>query len=150
MASRTLIQMIEDHSDQITGRVVRHIKQNIELPNAARIPEWDLRDRAHEILRNLGRWLSTREEEELAQRYEWLGRLRFEESVPLSETVRCVQILKDKMIDFVREQGMGQSSAEIYAEEELEHRVGLFFDDLIFHVVRGYEGALRRAAHMVA
>ena len=70
--------------------------------------------------------------------------------MPLHETVRSVQILKDQMLDFVREQGVAQSSVELYAEEELEHRAGLFFDDLIYHLVRGYEGALRKAAHLVA
>jgi len=150
MIPRTLIQMIEDHSEQITSRVIRQIRQDPEMIHARTLPEWDLRDRATEVLKNLGRWLSTRQEEELAKRYEWLGRLRFEEAVPLHETVRCIQLLKDKMLDFVREQGIGQTPVELYAEEELEHRVGLFFDDLVYHVVRGYEGALRKAAHMVA
>jgi hypothetical protein len=150
MAARTLIQMIEDHSEQITARVVRRIQLDPELAHAGRLPEWDLRDRAQEVLKNLGRWLAKKQEEELAKRYEWLGRLRYEESVPLHETVRSVQILKDQMLDFIREQGVGQSSMELYEEEELEHRAGLFFDDLIYHLVRGYEGALRKAAHLVA
>ena len=71
MIRRTLIQMIEDHSDQITARVIRQIKQDPELVHAGKIPEWDLRDRATEILKNLGRWLSTKQEVELAKRYEW-------------------------------------------------------------------------------
>jgi hypothetical protein len=37
---------------------------------------------------------------------------------------------------------------ELYAEEELEHRVGRFFDFMLYHVVRGYEAAMRRAAHV--
>jgi hypothetical protein len=39
---------------------------------------------------------------------------------------------------------------EVHAEEGLEHRLDRFFDWLVYHLVRGYEEALRKAAHLVA
>jgi hypothetical protein len=39
---------------------------------------------------------------------------------------------------------------DLYAEEELERRVGRFFDELTIHMVRGYETAWHRAAHAAA
>ena len=39
---------------------------------------------------------------------------------------------------------------DLYAKEELERRVGRFFDELTIHMVRGYETAWRRAAHAAA
>ena len=89
-------------------------------------------------------------EAELDREYEILGKTRFEEGVPLHESVRALYVIKDKMIDFVKEQGVKRDSMELYAEEELEHRVGRFFDELVIHLVRGYEGAWRRAAHAAA
>ena len=50
------------------------------------------------------------------------------------------------MIDFVKEQGIRKDSVELYAEEELEHRVGRFFDDLVIHLVLGYEPTWRSTA----
>jgi len=50
----------------------------------------------------------------------------------------------------VRNQGMGHTTMEIYAEEELEHRLGKFFDCLVYRLVHGYEIALRKAAHLAA
>jgi hypothetical protein len=41
-------------------------------------------------------------------------------------------------------------SVDLYAKEELERRVGRFFDELTIHMVRGYETAWRRAAHAAA
>jgi hypothetical protein len=38
----------------------------------------------------------------------------------------------------------------LHAEEELERRVDRFFDELVIHLIRGYEGAWRRAAHAAA
>jgi hypothetical protein len=49
------------------------------------------------------------------------------------------------MFDFVGEQGLTKDSVELYAEEELERRVGRFFDVLVIHMARGYETAWRRA-----
>lgn len=63
------------------------------------------------------------------------------------ERGRALSIAKDKMIDFISQQGLAKTAMELYAEEELERRVGRFFDVLIIHMVRGYEAAWRRAAH---
>ena len=140
--------MIEDHSEQITHRVVERIRHNRELKEMARLPESELKDRALEVLRNLGHWLSASQKDEVAKRYEKLGRRRFEEDIPLYEVVRCLFILRDSMVDFVREQGVVQNALALYAEEELEYRVGAFFGNVVYHVVRGYELALREAVHL--
>lgn len=145
MLSSKLIQLIEDHWEQITTRVLREIRKDARLVHVGKLPESELRQRAQEILKNLGHWLAVSKEEELAKHYEHLGRLRFEESIPLHEAVLARFIIKDQMIDFVREQGFRQTPMELYAEEELEHRVGRFFDTMIYHVVRGYEEAMRES-----
>jgi hypothetical protein len=58
--------------------------------------------------------------------------------------------MKSTVIDFIEEQGIPLDTVGLYAEEELEHRLGKFFDQLIIHLVRGYEGAWRRAARAAA
>ena len=109
-----------------------------------------MRERGRQILAHLGKWLAEAKEEELGREYEHIGKTRYEESIPLHESVRALYIIKDKMIDFVKEQGVKRDSMELYAEEELERRVDRFFDELVIHLVRGYEGAWRRAAHAAA
>ena len=52
--------------------------------------------------------------------------------------------------DFVDEQGFDYDCLALYAEEQLERRVGRFFDLLTTHLVRGYEKAWQHAAHAVA
>jgi hypothetical protein len=146
MRVATLVQMIEDHAEQISQRVLRRIYQEPELVELKKLPTAELSDRAQDVLKNLGQYLTTNRRDELARRYERLGEQRFEQSIPLREVVRALQIIKDSMIGFVRDQGIPQSSVEIYAEEELEHHIGRFFDDLICHVICGYERALRAAS----
>jgi hypothetical protein len=144
MLSHQLISQIESHWEQITERVLGDIRSDPQLAHIAGLPEWELSAWGRNILKNLGHWLSGRDEE-LAARYESLGRVRYEEGVPLHEAVRGLHLLKDRLVDFVRGLGFAGSTVEIYAEEELEFRVSRFFDWLVWHLVRGYETALREA-----
>ena len=150
MLSGKLICLIESHEEEITARIMRSIQHHPEFAHMGSLPKEELRERGREILRNLGYWLAHGNEEELAHRYESIGRARFEESVPLSESVRGLCLIKDKMIDFVDEQGLDNDCLTLYAEEQLERRVGRFFDLLVVHLVSGYEMAWRRAAHAVS
>jgi hypothetical protein len=150
MLSGRLVQTIETHWYEITARVLRQIRDNPELSHVRQLPESELRDWAYLILRNLDHWLSSSKEDEIARRYEWLGQVRFEESVPLHEAVRALYLLKDGMFAYLHEQDVVKTSVHLYAEEELELRIGRFFDGLVYHLIRGYENALRKAAHLTA
>jgi len=145
MLSARLIHLIETHQEEISNRILHDIRRHPELFHIKRLQEPELRELGRQILSGLGKWLA--EEGELAREYERIGKTRYEESVPLHESVRALYIIKNKMIDFVKDQVVTWDSMELYAEEELERRAGRFFDELVIHLVRGYEGAWRRAAH---
>lgn len=143
MVSAKFVQLIESHADQIAERVVAELRRSNRAPHIAALPETELRDSCHRVLRNLGHWLTASSEEEIARYYEERGRIRAAEGVPLHEAVYLLQLLKSRMLDYVRNQGIAQTSIDLYAEEELEHQVGRFFDAAVYHLIRGYEGALR-------
>ena len=144
MLSEKKIHQIEDHWQPITEVATSRIRRDGKLKHLAKLPASELEDRGREILRRLGDFL-TGDDQHLARHYEDIGRKRFEEDVPLSESVRGVQILKDAIIDYTRDEGFAANTVEIYAEEELEHAVTRFFDGLVYHLVRGYEHAMRSA-----
>jgi hypothetical protein len=150
MLSARLIHLIEAHQEEISTRVLHDIRRHPDLSHIRNLQDLELRERGRQILAHLGKWLAEAKEEELAREYEHIGKTRYEESIPLHESVRALYIIKDKMIDFVKDQGVKRDSMELYAEEELERRVDRFFDELVIHLVRGYEGAWRRAAHAAA
>lgn len=143
MLASKLVQMIEDHADQITSDVITRLRGDSELPHLKKLPEAELRSWAGHILKHLGDWLAESDERQIASCYEGLGKLRFAENVPLSESVRNFQRLKGAMVSYIRNQGIHQTTMELYAQEELEHLLSRFFDSMIYHVVRGYEGARR-------
>jgi hypothetical protein len=150
MLASKLVRLIEAHWETITSTTIRELRQDRAFEHIARLPDSELLEWGEGILSNLSRWILESREGEVAERYEGLGKLRFQEAVPLHEAVRGLQVLKDVMVEFVRNQGLGHTAMEIYVEEELEHRLGKFFDYLVYHLVHGYETALRKAAHMAA
>ena len=150
MLSGKLVQLIEANSDSIIHRVIHQIREDPELAQVRKLTDAELREWGRHILLRLGHWLAAGKEEELARHYETVGRARYDEGIPLHEAVHALFLLKDKMIEFVQEQAVAKTSMQLYAEEELEHRVDHFFDILVCHLVRGYESALRKAARVAA
>ena len=150
MLSGRLVQRIEEHWEEIADRVITRIRRHPDLQVLAQRSTPELKEWCREILGNLGYWLSATQGEELKRRYEILGRVRYEESIPLHEAVLRFQLLKDSIIDFVHAQGFTLTSMQLYAEEELEQHVCRFFDAMVYHIVRGYETAMRVALRAVS
>jgi hypothetical protein len=150
MLSGRLVHLIEANSASIIQQVISQIRRDPELMHVSKLPDAELREYGQHLLDRLGDWLAAGTEHELAHYYEDTGRLRFEEGVPLCEAVRGLFLVKNKMIDFVINQADARTYMQLYAEEELEHRVDRFFDILVCHLVKGYEGALRRSARVAA
>lgn len=145
MLSGKLIRLIETHQEEITRRLLRDIRLHPDFIHLRQLPEPELRERGQVILENLGYWLAAGNQEELAAKYEAVGKVRFAESIPLNECVHALCLIKQKMLDYVDEQGFHPDALELYAEEELGYRVGRFFDLLVIHLVRGYESAWHKA-----
>jgi hypothetical protein len=143
MLSGKLVQLIETHSNAIADHVVQIIRHHPDLPALAGGPEPELREWCQDILSNIGYWLSASQTDELKRRYEVLGKLRFEQEIPLHEAVLRFFILKNAIRDFIHSQGMAITSVQLHAEEELDQRISRFFEAMVYHLVRGYEGAMR-------
>ncbi len=143
MLSTRLVKLIESNWEEIATRLIVTVRKHPDLENLASLPDLELRGWCQELLENLGYLLSVRREDEVRQRFEILGQMRFEEKIPLHEAVLRIHLLKDKIIGFIHEQGFPMSAAQLYAEEELEHRINLFLDACVYHVVRGYEASAR-------
>lgn len=105
--------------------------------------ESELREFGQDLLQNLGHWLTSGQEAAIAARYEELGKRRYTAGIPLHESVHAFCIMKQRVLDFVEEHVINKNSLELYEQEELDRRLGRFFDLLTIHLVRGYEHELR-------
>jgi hypothetical protein len=147
MLSTKLVNLIEDHWQGISSAILHTLRADPRLLHVRNLPDTELHEIGRTILRNLGHCLtaSKRDQDLIAEQYEGIGRLRFAERIPLQECVRALQLVKRKVIEFMRDHALAESSVDIYGEEELEHRLNDFFDDLIYHEVVGYEDAMKKA-----
>ena len=145
MLSGKLVHLIETHWNEIMASTIDQVRREPDMVHIRKRIEGDAQDWEQVLLQNLGHWLMAPNDAELADKYEELGRIRFEEEVPLHESVRGLCILREKMLDHVEQHLLDRNTLGLYAEEELDRRLGRFFDLLIIHMVRGYEKAMRSA-----
>jgi len=139
--SARLIKLIEDHAEDLTREVLRDLAGNARTPSYNSLPADELHRRVYDVYHNLGRWLGDKTEEHLESTFGGLGRRRHAEGVPLSEAVYALVLIKDHLRGYIRAVGLVDSTVELYLEEELHLQIGNFFDNAIYHMVKGYEAA---------
>ena len=143
MVSARLVHQIEDHWETISSRLVKRVHETQELTHLKQWPDSEVRESARRILQNLGHWLISSGIHELSDRYQHIGRQKCEEGFPCCEAVRAFQLMREETLSYIRDQGYLSTSVDLYAEEELAHQLGRFFDLLQYYIVMGYEARLR-------
>ena len=141
MLSARLIKLIEEHAEDLTREVLRDLAGNARTPSYNSLPADEMHRRVYDVYHNLGRWLGDKTEEHLESTFGGLGRRRHAEGVPLSEVVYALVLIKDHLRGYIRAVGLVDSAVELYLEEELHLQIGNFFDNAIYHMVKGYEAA---------
>jgi len=139
MLSVRLVQMIEDHADELTQGLIASLRSNSRTPHYHHLTYEELHYRTYSVYRNLGHWLSHKSEEPIEASYTDLAKRRFAEGVPLDEVVFALISTKNHLHDYVRSVGLMDSAVELHQERELQRLVGNFFDKAIYYTVRAYE-----------
>lgn len=147
MVSVKQIHFIEEHWESIAGRALGRIRR--EMPHSHAFSDAMILERVEDLFGHLGDWL-TAPDPELLARYEEVGRKRAAAHVQLHDLVRMLQIIRLCAIDYVRENDLSDSSFTLRAENELEYNIDRFFDLVIYHMVKGYEAALRETTAAAA
>ncbi len=86
-----------------------------------------------------------------------LGRRRFDQSIPLSEIVYSIIVLKQHLRRYIRDNGLVDAAfpriegdyllpMHLHSVQDLNARVGEFFDEALYHLAGGYEAESRRGA----
>ncbi len=146
MVSGKLVHLIEQHADRIIGNVIARIEHDSEMAHMHAMFGSELRGWGRDLLEHLGQWLTTNSQENMAHRYERIGRMLCDEGAPLDQCLRALFLVREKVVDYVEDQGLNKDAMELYAEEELERRLCRFFDLLAVHMARGFDRASKRAA----
>ncbi len=139
MLSMRLVQLIENHAEELTRGLLDDLKSNSRTPAYHSLPRQELRHRIYNVYRHLGRWLGEKTDEMIQATYSELGRRRCQEGIPANEVVYALILTKYHLRDYIRTSGLVDSAVDLYQEQQLQRSVGQFFDKAIYYTVRGYE-----------
>lgn len=159
MLTARLIQLIETHSDAIARDTMKEILTDERTRSFARLHHSEGESRIASLYHNLGKWIARPNDEAVRDDYETWGRRRFQQGIPLSEIVCCLILAKSHLRRYIRDHGLlefrGDTPAsgellpvQLYALQELNYKVGEFFDKALYYLVLGYEAeaAAQKAA----
>jgi hypothetical protein len=150
MLGARLLLLIQAHAGALTHDVVHDLRTNGRTSTFRRLDIADVETRVSALFQNLGKWIGEADENAVRLEYEEMGRARFREGVPVSELVYALLITKRHLRVYIREHGLvdfvGDRIAsqellplELHSIQELNYRVGEFFDRALYHLARGYE-----------
>ncbi len=136
-----LIKLIEDNAEELSKRLVKDLLSREETKGYRTLSEDLVQERVRDVYSKLGSWLSTEKHTsgEIKKVYTELGKKRLREGIPLHEVLLAFMLIKRHLWLYVQEKQFFDSAYELYQALELNNRVVLFFDRVIYFVTMGYE-----------
>ena len=160
MISSKLIELIEIHAPRLTSDVVRDLTTNPRTPGFRSVPTGELEGRVFQIFHHLGDWIGNPKAQRVQLEFEQWGSRRFDQGINLSEIICAVIILKQHLRQYIRDHGLVDAAfpsvegeyilpLHLHSLQELNVRVGEFFDEALYQLARGFEtGAVQRPAKL--
>ncbi|MCD6570344.1 MAG: hypothetical protein J7L53_06545 [Deltaproteobacteria bacterium] len=140
MISQKLINLIEQHADELTRRLMKDLLTREETKHYRNLPEDRVYERVHDVYSRLDLWLSRdKAKTNIRKHYTELGRQRYREGIPCHEVMMAFMLIKKHLWLYIVENQIIDSSYECQRALELNNRVILFFDRVIFFSAMGYE-----------
>ena len=92
--SSKLIQMIENHAEELTRGVIRDLQTNLRTPSMHGLSDLELHDQSYEVYHNLSRWLTKLSDDNIKDFHYRLARIRYDEGVSENEVVYALILKK--------------------------------------------------------
>ena len=155
MLSARIVELIQNHAPQLTSAVLTELMANDRTPSFHSLPLRDLEARIFRIHNHLGDWISAANERVAQEEFEYWGRQRHSQGVPLSEVVYAVILLKRQLSKYIRDNGLIESSfprvdsdtmlpVHMQGLQELNGMISEFFDMALYNLARGCEAEAKR------
>jgi hypothetical protein len=150
MISVKLIELIEIHAIDLSQDTARDLVTNERTPGFRAVPGRELEQRLFEIFHDLGNWIGDTGTRRVRTEFEEWGHRRFDQGIPLSQVVYAVILIKHHLRRYIADHGVVDASfprvegdyvlpMHLHSLQDLNIRVGQFFDEAIYHLAHGYE-----------
>jgi len=143
MIALRLVHLIEAHSGQLAEGLLQKLQRSSRAADLRRVPAQEIRERTHEVYRNLSDWLLTKTEDDIERVYKPLGRRRAEQGVSLSALCWAIMMIEENLWEFLEMEGMREKPLELLGSLELLRMLDQFFDQAVYYATLGYESYWR-------
>ena len=141
MLAYRLVRLIETHSEPLAEGLLAKLQACDKCRSFQKVPSYEFRQRVYEIYHNLGEWLLSKKEEDVARRYTDIGRRRFGQGVPLSELIWAILLTREFLWEYLKRDAVVEKPVEVFGELEMLQLLETFFDRAIYYAALGYERA---------
>jgi hypothetical protein len=150
MISVKLIELIEIHATELSNDTARDLMTNPRTPGFSAVPQGELEERLFQIFHHLGNWIGDPGNLRVRKEFEEWGNRRFDQGITLSQVVYAVILIKQHLRHYIADHGLVDASfprvesdyvlpMHLHSLQELNTRVGQFFDEALYHLARGFE-----------
>jgi hypothetical protein len=140
MISQSLVELIQKNAETLAQHWLKDVRENAQTPYYHTLDPDVLHERAVNIYKGLGHWLSVETpKEETAKFFRKWGYERYREGVPLPELIYSYILFRRHLWLYVLHVGFLDNAYELHRALELDNRVILFFDRSLYNMVIGYE-----------
>ncbi|MGQ9671522.1 MAG: hypothetical protein ACUVV5_00135 [Candidatus Aminicenantales bacterium] len=135
-----LVDLIERNATELTNSWLIDVRRELSLSTYRNFDNIELYNRAYRVYSQLGRWISQETtKEDIARDYMALGAERRKEGFALSEVIQALILIRRNLWKKILEEGVLDTTLDLYQAIELNNRVTLFFDRAIYFTAVGYE-----------
>jgi hypothetical protein len=150
MISVKLIELIESQAAHLASDTARDLMTNERTRAFRAVPQHALEQRLFQIFHELGNWIGDPGNLRVRTEFEEWGQRRFDQGIPLNQVVYAIILIKQHLRRYIADHGLLDASfprvereyvlpMHLHSLQELNTRVGQFFDEAIYHLARGYE-----------
>lgn len=143
MIALRLVRLIESHSDQLAESLLHKLERSSRAADLRRVPSHELRERVHEVYRNLSDWLLTKTDDDIERVYVALGRRRAGQGVSMSALCWAIMMIEENLWEFLEMEGMREKPLEILGSLELLRLLDQFFEQALYFATLGHESYWR-------
>ncbi|HPI90475.1 MAG TPA: histidine kinase N-terminal domain-containing protein [Spirochaetota bacterium] len=139
LLANKFVKLVEENHQEIVEQYMNDLLRNDKTIAYRSLDKQKIYEIGDNVYRELSQWLSRgSQKNEIGGFYEKLGKLRFQQGVPVSQVFHALVLLKRHMWLFVKKR-LENDITDYKQLIELLNKVILFFDRAIFHMLSGYE-----------
>lgn len=144
MLAYRLVRLIENHSERLSETLLLRLKACTKCSAFKNVPADEFRQRVYEIYQHLGEWLLGKKEEDIAQRYQQIGRRRAMQGVPLSQLIFAIVLVREHLWEYLKHEADVERPVEVFGELEMLQLLEQFFDKALYWAAIGYEEQMQQ------